>query len=115
MDLTALNKIDWNAKPWKTVRHGIERKTFGSDQVTLALHRLHPGHEVLPHTHPNEQIVYILDGEVDFHIGDDVVPLRGGGLVVVPPDVRHWVEVTGDRPAINLDIFTPARPEYLVD
>ncbi len=108
-------QVNWNDKAWKLVRPGIERKAFGSDKVTLALHRLHPGHERLPHSHPNEQVVYILEGTVDFHVGDETLRIEAGGLAVVPPDVVHWVEVVGDRPAINLDVFTPARPEYLVD
>ncbi len=108
-------QVNWNDKPWKMVRKGIERKAFGSDKVTLALHRLHPGHELLPHSHPNEQVVYILEGSVDFHIGDDTLRIEAGGLAVVPPGVTHYVEVVGDQPAINLDVFTPARPEYLQD
>jgi len=115
MSPLTLNQVDWNSKPWKTVRRGIERKAFGSNNVTLALHRLHPGHEILPHSHPNEQIVYILEGTVDFHIGADVVRINAGGLAVVPPNVQHHAEVVGPVPAINLDVFTPARPEYLVD
>lgn len=108
-----INQINWNEKEWKLVRKGIERKTFGSDSVTMALHRLQPGHELLPHAHSNEQIVYILEGNVKFHIDKAVLELGPGGLAVIPPNVVHFVEVTGDKPAINLDIFTPARPEYL--
>jgi quercetin dioxygenase-like cupin family protein len=110
-----INHIDWSKKEWKTVRKGIERKAFGSDTVTMALHRLHPDHERLPHSHSNEQIVYILEGTVDFHIGEKVLRLGAGGLAVIPPNVEHYVSVVGDDIAINLDIFTPARPEYLVD
>lgn len=104
--------INWNMTEWKPVREGIERKAFGGESSTIALHRIHPGHKLCPHSHPNEQIVYIIEGEVDFHIGDEVLPLGPGGLVVVPPNVPHYVELRGDTPALNLDIFTPARPEY---
>ena len=33
-------------------------------------------------------------------------------LLVIPPDVMHWGEVIGDEPVLNLDVFTPKRPEY---
>lgn len=108
-----LHHVDWESVPWVTVRPGIERKAFGSNQVTLALHRLVPGHEVRPHSHPNEQIVYILAGRIDFHVGEQVVSLAAGGLLVVPADVMHYGVVVGDEPVLNLDVFTPARPEYL--
>jgi quercetin dioxygenase-like cupin family protein len=35
-----------------------------------------------------------------------------GGLVLIPPNVMHWGEVLGDEPVMNLDVFTPKRPEY---
>ncbi len=107
-----IKQIDWESIEWKTVRPGIERKAFGSESATLALHRLSPGHALLPHSHPHEQIVYILEGVVDFHIGDETIRLGAGGLAVVPPNVIHYGELVGDTPALNLDIFTPARPEY---
>lgn len=105
--------IDWEATEWREIRKGIERKAFTGDGATVALHRLWPGHALLPHAHPNEQIVYIMEGTVDFHIGDEVVRLGPGGLAVVPPNVTHYAELVGDKPALNLDIFTPARPEYV--
>lgn len=105
---------DWEKTEWVTARRGIDRKAFGGEGATVALHRLWPGHEVLPHSHPNEQIAYILEGEVDFHVGDEVIRLGPGGLVVVPPGVVHYAVQVGDKPALNLDIFTPARPEYHV-
>ena len=32
--------------------------------------------------------------------------------MVVPPDTMHWGEVVGDEVVLNLDVFTPKRPEY---
>jgi len=109
-----IKNIDWSKKEWLTIRRGIERKAFSGNGATVALHRIHPGHEECPHAHPNEQIVYIIEGEVNFHVGDEVLRLGPGGLAVVPPDVIHYVSLIGDQPALNLDIFTPARPEYEV-
>lgn len=105
--------IDWSTVEWKTIRPGIERKAFTGEGSTVALHRLWPGHELRPHSHHNEQIVYIMDGLVDFHIGDRVVRLGAGGLAVIPPNVEHYAQAVGETPALNLDIFTPARPDYV--
>lgn len=109
----SVRTIDWNAIPWTPVREGVERKSFGGDGATVALHRLMPGHEPRPHSHPNEQIAYILAGTIRFHVGDEVHLVGPGGLLVIPPDVLHWGEVVGDEPVLNLDVFTPSRPEYL--
>lgn len=107
-----LHTIDWSAMPWERVREGVERKAFSGKGATVALNRLMPGHEPRPHHHPHEQIAYVLSGHIDFHVGDTVVPLGPGGLLVIPPNVRHWGVVTGDEPVLNLDVFTPKRKEY---
>lgn len=104
--------IDWNKMEWQPVRDGVDRKAFSGDGATLALHRLKPGHEPRPHSHHYEQIVYILQGQVDFHVGDEVTRLGAGGLIAIPPNVTHHAEVVGDEEVLNLDVFTPKRPEY---
>jgi quercetin dioxygenase-like cupin family protein len=104
--------VDWSKIEWQQVRPGIDRKAFSGAGATLALHRLQPGHEPRPHAHPYEQIVYIMQGQIDFHVGDEVIRLGPGGLLTVPPDVMHWGEVVGDEAVLNLDVFTPRRAEY---
>ena len=107
-----IHSIDWDAEPWEPVREGVERKAFSGEGATVSLNRLQPRHEPRPHSHPHEQIVYILSGQIDFHIGETVTRLGPGGLLVVPPNARHWGVVVGDEAVLNLDVFTPKRAEY---
>lgn len=106
------HSVNWDEVAWETIRGGMERKTFAGEGATLALHRIQPGHELRPHSHPNEQIVYMLGGTADFHVGNEVHRLSTGGLLVIPPDVEHYIEVQGAEEALELDVFTPKRPEY---
>lgn len=108
-----LHTINWNDIPWTPVRDGVDRKTFHGDGATVTMHRLMPGHEPKPHSHPNEQIAFILAGTIKFFVGDKEHILKPGGLLVVPPNVVHWGEVIGDEPVLNFDVFTPKRPEYI--
>ena len=107
-----VHAIDWSQTEWKQMRSGVEQKAFSGNGATIALHRLHPGHEPKPHKHINEQIAYIVSGTVDVHVGDEVLRLGAGGIAVIPPNVIHYAVVVGDEPVINLDVFTPCRPEY---
>ena len=109
MDISTIN---WNDIEWEHVREGVSRKAFSGDGATVSINRLMPGHEPRPHDHHYEQIVYILSGQIDFHIEDSVTRLSAGGLLVVPPNARHWGVVVGDEPVMNLDVFTPKRAEY---
>jgi quercetin dioxygenase-like cupin family protein len=38
--------------------------------------------------------------------------LTGGCLLVIPPNVTHYIAVQGDEEVLELDVFTPKRPEY---
>lgn len=109
-----LKGVNWNSIPWERVREGVERKAFSGEGATLSMNRLQPGHEPRPHSHPNEQIVYIIEGQIDFHVGKDghVTRLGPGGLLVLPPNIEHYGVVVGDVPVLNLDVFTPKRSEY---
>lgn len=112
MNIAKVKAANWNSMKEVIVREGVTRKAFSGEGATLALHILQPGHEPKPHSHPYEQMVYILSGKVNFHIGDEVFFLEEGGLLVVPPNVEHFAEVIGDEPVVDLDIFTPKRGEY---
>src|ERR1041384_7649243 len=85
-----IHKIGWSAIPWKQTRKGVEQKAFSGSAATVALHRLMPGHEPRPHSHPHEQIAYIIEGRMMFYIGDEKHEVGPGGLVVIPGGVTHW-------------------------
>lgn len=103
----------WNEMPWEEVRKGVKRKVFTGEGATLSLNFLEPGHDPKPHSHMHEQIVYIIDGECEFHVGKDTYPLKEGGLLYIPPNVEHYIVVKGKKPVIDLDVFSPKREDYL--
>ena len=107
-----IHGINWDEMEWELVREGVERKAISGGGATVALNRLQPGHTPSPHSHPHEQIAYIIAGTIDFFIEDQVFHLRPGSVLVVPPNARHWGQVTGDQEVLNLDVFTPRRGEY---
>jgi quercetin dioxygenase-like cupin family protein len=108
----SIHTVDWESQEWHPVRKGMERKTFTGEGATLALHRIQPGHDLLPHSHHYEQIVYMLQGAAIFHVGDEAHRIGLGGLIVIPPNVPHYIEVVGSEVVLELDVFTPKRPEY---
>lgn len=103
---------NWDSLPKEVVRKGVERSGFRGDDVLLVMNRLEPGMDTNPHSHPFEQVVYIVDGEVRFHIGDETFDAGPGSLIRIPPDVEHYAEPLGDKPALNLDVFAPIREDY---
>jgi uncharacterized cupin superfamily protein len=76
-----VHKVDWSAMEWKQIRKGVEQKAFSGSGATVALHRLMPGHEPKPHSHPHEQIAYIISGRMRFHIGQETHDIGPGGPI----------------------------------
>jgi quercetin dioxygenase-like cupin family protein len=97
------------------VRAGVQRGVFSGDGATLAFTTLDPGHTARPHSHSYEQIVYVMEGELLFVVGDEEVVMRSGDMLVVPPGVEHWAQTLGDEPAVDLSVFTPRRDEYAAE
>lgn len=108
-----VNLNNFNDMEWEVVREGVKRKAYTGEGATIAMNELQPGHTPKPHSHPHEQIVYIVQGEGDFTVEGEVYHLKEGGLMVIPPNVEHFIQVTSDIPVLNLDIFTPKRAEYV--
>jgi hypothetical protein len=75
---------------------------------TVAEYRLELGRLVPPHSHSREQEVsYVLDGEIGLRIGADELLARPGSFVVKPPQTPHTFWNPGSRPAHVLEIIAP--------
>ena len=61
-----------------------------------------------PHVHEDHvDSFYVLEGEVEFHVGDEVVRGTPGTYVLAPPDVVHWFRNVSDAPVRMLNLHTP--------
>lgn len=106
------NVYQWSELPREAVRPGVTRTAFRGDNALMVMNWLEPGMEVRPHSHPFEQLAYILAGRVRFTVGDDVVEVGAGEVLRIPPDVVHCGEPVGEEVAVNLDVFAPVRDDY---
>jgi quercetin dioxygenase-like cupin family protein len=67
-----------------------------------------PGSGVDPHFHKgHSDSFYVLEGELELHLGDEVVHATPGTYVLAPPNVVHHFQNTGDVPAKVLNLHTP--------
>ena len=107
-----MKKSNLNDLKVSDVRPGVTRRSFSGEGATLAWGTLSPGHEPRPHTHPHEQIVYIVSGHGTFTVGDETVGVARGDMLVVPPGVLHYAVAGGNEPMIDLSVFNPRRDDY---
>jgi quercetin dioxygenase-like cupin family protein len=96
-------------------RTGIVQKVFRGTGVAVSYAELHPDMKPGPHSHPWEQIFILLKGRVRLHVEDEVLELEAGSVVRIPPNAVHYSEPPRpeDGVALNLDIFTPLRPDFV--
>jgi len=65
------------------------------------------------HSHPHEQIGYVVSGELDLMMeGVETTRLTAGSSYYVAPNVRHGI-IT-HMPTVLNDCFTPIREDLLV-
>jgi len=110
---TKTKLYNWDTIKGEEVRPGVSRKGFRGDHFMMVMNTLEPGMEINPHSHPFEQAVYIVQGKVRFHVGDEVFEGGPGSLIRIPPNVEHYAEPFGGEPVLNLDVFAPIREDYL--
>jgi mannose-6-phosphate isomerase-like protein (cupin superfamily) len=60
------------------------------------------------HSHPYDEVGYILEGSGVAHIGDERVPLQAGSCFYLPPGSVHCIENTGPGVMRIMGVFHPA-------
>jgi quercetin dioxygenase-like cupin family protein len=70
------------------------------DRMIVGLMRMPAGTGAAPHSHPNEQWIYILEGTFHATIGDKAIEARPGSVVYVPGDVVHSGQAGADADVV---------------
>ncbi len=70
---------------------------------------LAPGMTVPRHTHTREdEAYYVLSGELEVIVGDEVFILRAGDTLIAPRDIPHQLRNSGDVENHYLIMFSPS-------
>jgi uncharacterized cupin superfamily protein len=60
------------------------------------------------HFHTYDEVIYIIEGQGELHIGGESAPLRPGSCVHLPARLVHCLANTGDSELRLLGVFRPA-------
>lgn len=104
----------WDEMEKETVTDGIERRIINGERMMLTHVYLRKGAVVPRHSHDNEQLTYILEGALRFRVGvegSEVIDVRAGEVLHIPPNVPHSAEALEDT--LDVDIFSPPRQDWL--
>jgi quercetin dioxygenase-like cupin family protein len=90
---------------------GVVRRAVYLEHAMVTFFDFEPGSVIPEHSHPHEQITYVVRGAMEFRLGDETRVLRAGEGVCCPPEVTHSAVVL-DEPTAALDAWYPLREEY---
>jgi len=85
----------------------VFRPVLGQGVLTNFVH-FEPHTEAPMHTHEEEQVVVVLEGEIEFDVDGDIRTLGPGEVIHLPPHVPHAAR-THDSTCDEMDIFAPPR------
>jgi quercetin dioxygenase-like cupin family protein len=66
------------------------------DRMMVALMRMPAGTGAEPHSHPNEQWIYILEGTFVANVGGKKFSAKAGSVLYIPADMVHSGRATPD-------------------
>ncbi|MEZ4298948.1 MAG: cupin domain-containing protein [Polyangiaceae bacterium] len=107
-----LTICDGSKVKWFHAFENLERKVHAfNDKLMLTEHHMAKGSVFPRHSHPHEQLAYLVSGHIKVCCGDYTFEGRAGDSFVVRGGIEH--QVWAIEESVALDIFTPVREDYL--
>ena len=96
-----------------TPEPGLTRRILAHNpKLMLVEHYMQPGWVGAKHSHPHDQLVYVVSGHLSVRCGSEPeLEVRGGDSFVVRGGVPH--QAWAHEASHVLDVFTPTREDYL--
>jgi quercetin dioxygenase-like cupin family protein len=91
----------------------LSRSAVRTDGALVVFNWVDPPATLPLHDHPFDQLALILAGRGVMRVDEEEHPLGPGGFVYIPAGARHGLEAVGSEPVLNVDVFSPAREDYL--
>jgi quercetin dioxygenase-like cupin family protein len=87
---------------------GLEFQPVVGENVMVNFVRFAPHTEAPLHWHDEEQISFVIEGEMEFEVGGQKRVVRRGEAIVIPPNVPHGAR-TYEGTCLEVDVFHPPR------
>lgn len=100
-----------NGTPTWTPEPGMIRQVLAyNDKLMVVRHHFEANWVGARHSHPHEQLVYVVSGRILFKAEGKSWEMGPGDSIVVAGSIEH--EASALEPSEVLDVFTPYREDY---
>jgi quercetin dioxygenase-like cupin family protein len=90
---------------------GLTRRVLAtSEKMMLAEFTFQTGVTVPEHTHPHDQVGYVVSGRLRMAMGEDIRECEPGDSYHAPPGAPH--SAVALEPSVVIDVFSPPREDY---
>jgi quercetin dioxygenase-like cupin family protein len=91
---------------------GLQRRILANNpQMMLVEHRMEATWVGTRHAHPQDQLVYVIAGRLQFIAGSRSFEVGAGDSFIIAGGVEHEARALAE--SVVLDVFTPPRLDYL--
>lgn len=91
---------------------GVSRKVLAHSENMMSVEvHFEDGAVGTMHSHPHEQLTYILSGEFEFTIGDEKKIVKAGDTMYKQPNIEHGCVCL--KLGVLIDTFTPMRKDFI--
>ncbi len=100
-----------SAIPEEKITDRITRRVLAGEKSMMVWWSIKAGAHADAHSHPEEQIVWMLKGKMELRIDSEHRMLNAGELAVIPGGVEHEAWCREDTEVV--DMFAPPRKDFL--
>ena len=100
-----------SAIPEEKITDKITRRVLAGEKGMMVWWSIKAGTHAAAHSHPHEQIVWMLRGKMEFRIGSERRVLNAGEVAVIPGGVEHEGWFGEDTEVV--EVFAPPREDFL--
>jgi quercetin dioxygenase-like cupin family protein len=117
MSVSDVRHEKWHEIRREQVTDDIARRLFTGERMMLAQVYLDEGAVVPWHSHENEQLTWVLEGALEFWVGEEGSPdvrkvvVEAGDVLFIPSNVPHKAVALADT--LDVDVFSPPRQDWL--
>lgn len=92
---------------WGHIAWLIGAKQMPGAEQTLGVVTIYPEKRNPLHAHPNcEELLYVVSGECDHKLADELFHLTPGMVICIPRGTPHWARCTSEEPLVAVISFS---------
>jgi amino-acid N-acetyltransferase len=91
---------------------GVEMWGIALKKTMFTYFECDPGCRFEKHSHESEQITFVLQGELFFDVGTDIIKVKQGEVIAIPSNIPH-AAFTRELSAKACDAWSPVMSQYI--